>query len=319
MAVLPARRGQLAALGRVNAYTYSRDNDLDSLISIVPFGMPAEDPQHTRPAIRGVVPGIGADDKLVIWAGGIYDWFDPETLIEAIGEVASRHPDIRLFFMGVKHPNPDVPEMGAVARARMRADELGLTGTSVFFHDGWVPYDERQNYLLEADLGASTHFQHVETTFSFRTRILDYLWAGLPILTTAGDSFADLVERENLGRSVPECDKAALVAALEELLFSDAAVAARENVHRVREDYTWERVLVPLLEFCRSPAVAADKAVLEPRQRRASGRPRQVERRPQRAGFMRDLARVRYYLQNGGPAAVVERLQARIKRFREDR
>ena len=62
----------------------------------------------------------------------------------------------------------------------------------MFFNEGWVDYDDRQNYLLESDIGVSTHLDHIETAFSFRTRILDYLWASLPIVATAGDSFADI-------------------------------------------------------------------------------------------------------------------------------
>src|SRR5664280_3299763 len=46
------------------------------------------------------------------------------------------------------------------------------------------PYTERSDHLLDADVGVSTHFDHVETEFSFRTRILDYLWTGLPIVAT---------------------------------------------------------------------------------------------------------------------------------------
>ena len=79
--------------------------------------------------------------------------------------------------------------------ARGLSDELGLTGTHVFFNEGWVDYDDRQNYLLEADIGVSTHLDHVETALSFRTRILDYLWASLPMVATRGDSLADLIER----------------------------------------------------------------------------------------------------------------------------
>src|SRR5206468_8785633 len=98
------------------------------------------------------------------------------------------------------------------------ATELGLTGTHVFFNEGWVPYEERQNYLLEADIGVSTHLDHVETAFSFRTRILDYLWASLPIVATEGDSFATLIEAEGLGLTVPAQDVGALETALLPLL-----------------------------------------------------------------------------------------------------
>jgi GT2 family glycosyltransferase/glycosyltransferase involved in cell wall biosynthesis len=310
--------GQLSALGRVNPYTYSRDNDLDSLIAVAPFGIPAEDPVQRRPALRGVVPGIGADDKIIIWGGGIYNWFDPNTLIRAVAQLAVAHPNIRLFFMGVKHPNPAVPEMEAVSVARALSDQLGLTGKHVFFNETWVPYDDRQDYLMEADLGVSTHFQHVETTFSFRTRILDYLWAGLPIVTTDGDSFGSLVASESLGAAVPERDENALAQAIETFLYDEAAVqAARVNVSRVRQSFTWDKALAPLVEFCRAPQMAADKQVAKKSKgkrgkRNSAGIPKLKSVR--HTGLRRDLGRVAYYLQQGGPGAVIERVRARQDR-----
>ncbi|NJP07416.1 MAG: glycosyltransferase family 4 protein, partial [Chloroflexaceae bacterium] len=66
------------------------------------------------------------------------------------------------------------------------ADELGLRDTTVFFNDHWVPYTERGRYLLEADIGISTHLEHIETRFAFRTRVLDYIWAGLPMVVSDG-------------------------------------------------------------------------------------------------------------------------------------
>ena len=305
--------GQLAALGRINAYTYSRDSELDSLIAIAPFGIAGADPVQSRHAIRGTVPGIAADDTVIVWGGGIYNWFDPETLIRAVARLGERHPDLRLFFMGVKHPNPDVPEMEAVSRSRALASELGLLGRAVFFNESWVPYEERQDYLLDADLGVSTHFQHVETTFSFRTRILDYLWAGLPIVTTEGDSFGDLVAAEGLGASVREQDVDALVDALERVLYdAETRESARENVARVRESYRWSRTLAPLVEFCRNPVAAADR---EPTKSSGSA-VRKVSITP-RTGLRRDLDRAAYYLREGGVSAVVERYRARAERRKQ--
>ncbi|MDO9396264.1 MAG: glycosyltransferase, partial [Herbiconiux sp.] len=254
--------GQLAALGRVNADNYAADDTLENLIALAPFGLDETPPQKTRPVLRDVVPGIGQDDKVVIWGGGIYNWFDTLTLVRAIGKVAETHPDIRLFFLGVSHPNPEVPEMAIVQQTRQLSAELGLTGVNVFFNDTWVDLDDRQNYLLEADAGVSTHFDHIETTFSFRTRILDYLWANLPIVTTEGDSFGDLVAAEGLGAAVPERDVDALAAALEKVLYDPRATkAARAAVKRVRERFYWSRVLEPLLAFCRDPEPAPDRAL----------------------------------------------------------
>jgi hypothetical protein len=129
----------------------------------------------------------------------------------------------------------------------------------VFFNEGWVDYDDRQNYLLDADLGVSTHFLHVETTFSFRTRILDYLWAGMPIVATGGDSFGRLIAAEGLGITVDEQDVPALAAAIDKVLYdADFNAECRRNVARVRAQFTWEQTLHPLVEFCRNARRAAD-------------------------------------------------------------
>ena len=186
--------GQLCAVGRANALTYDPDPTLRRLIDVVPFGLPDDDAEHREPALRGVVPGIGPDDDLLIWAGGVYDWFDPLTLIRAVAGASKKRPSVRLYFMGLQHPNPDVPPMQMAIDAKALAEELGVAGKHVFFNDGWVEYSERQNYLLEATLGVSTHFESLETRFSFRTRALDYLWAGLPIVAPQGDSFGQLIE-----------------------------------------------------------------------------------------------------------------------------
>ncbi|MFW8744925.1 hypothetical protein, partial [Mesorhizobium japonicum] len=120
--------GCLSALGRINPLTYGDDATLGELVGIVPFGLSPEPPRHDRPALRGVVPGIGADDTVLIWSGGIYNWFDPETLIRAVAEVAARHDDIRLFFLGTVHPSPEVPEMPVITASRRLAAELGVAG-----------------------------------------------------------------------------------------------------------------------------------------------------------------------------------------------
>jgi glycosyltransferase involved in cell wall biosynthesis len=251
--------GHLGALGRLNPSTYERDPTMRSLIDVCPFGLSVEPPVRNRAAIKGVVPGIGADDKVILWAGGVYNWFDPITLVRAVDRIKDVHADVRLFFLGMKHPNPDVPDMAVAWQTRQLAGELGLTDKHVFFNDGWVPYDERQNYLLDADLGISTHFDHLETTFSFRTRILDYLWAGLPVVATGGDTFGDLITAEGLGATVGERDVDALAAALTRVLYdAETQHRARENVARVRQRFTWPNALEPLVAFCAAPRRAAD-------------------------------------------------------------
>jgi glycosyltransferase involved in cell wall biosynthesis len=251
--------GQLAAVGRINPATYDRSENLEQLLAVAPFGVGEDPPRHTRPVLRGVVPGIGDDDKIVLWGGGIYNWFDPLTLLRAVDKLRRRLPQVRLYFLGLTHPNPQVGEMKMTRDAVALAHELGLVGTHVFFNEEWVEYDDRQNYLLEADIGVSTHLDHVETEFSFRTRLLDYLWASLPIVATAGDSLAAVVDADDIGITVPAGDVDALEAALFRLLDDEAyRESCRAGIERVVPEYRWSKALEPLLEFCRRPTRAPD-------------------------------------------------------------
>ncbi len=251
--------GFLAALGRVNPATYGADPTLRSLIDVVPFGLPDDAPVHTHPCLRGVVPGIGPHDDVVIWGGGLYDWFDPVTLIRAVDKVRLVRPRLRLYFLGMRHPKPDIVEAAVATEARRLAGTLGLTGTHVFFNEGWVAYDDRQNYLLEADVGVSLHFEHLETAYSFRTRMLDYLWAGLPVVATAGDGFADIIATEGIGTVVGGGDVEAVARALTDLLGDGRARAAcGERSAAVAARFRWSVLLEPLVAFCADPRRAPD-------------------------------------------------------------
>jgi glycosyltransferase involved in cell wall biosynthesis len=253
--------GFLAATGRLNPANFVRDPSMRALIDVVAFGLPSTPPTHRGPpAMRGAVEGIGDTDQVVLWGGGVYDWLDPLTAVRAVDRVRARHPGVRLFFMGVRHPNPVAEESRALKATRALAEELGLTGRHVFFNETWVPYERRADFLLEADVGISLHDEHVETAYSFRTRILDCIWAGLPIVTTGGDTLADLISREGLGRVVPGSDVQAVAAALDSLLSDPTARSeCRRRAAIVAPRYLWPEVLAPLIRFCAAPAPAADR------------------------------------------------------------
>jgi glycosyltransferase involved in cell wall biosynthesis len=136
---------------------------------------------------------------------------------------------------------------GAIAFAA----ERGLEGVSVHFNRGWVPYAEREAYLLEADIGVCAHFDHLEARFSFRTRVLDHFWAGLPSVLTGGDAMGDLVERRGLGRAVAADDDEAFAAASAALLDDPQEYAAvRERVRAAAGEFHWRRAAEPLVRFC---------------------------------------------------------------------
>ncbi|HUY09553.1 MAG TPA: glycosyltransferase [Candidatus Dormibacteraeota bacterium] len=253
--------GTLLSAGRINPKTWDADSSLRALIDVVPFGVSdAPSPPREQSSRAAMGPQVSEDDLVLLWGGGIYNWFDPLTLIKAVAALAPDLPRLKLVFMSMTHPQPGVPHrMWMPARARELSDQLGVTGEHVVFHEGWVPYDERGGWLAAADAGISTHFDHAETRYAFRTRMLDYLWAGLPIICTDGDFFADLVRDRDLGWVVPAEDERALAAAIRALAQAGPELAAiRGNVRRVGAEMTWSHAAVPLLRFCAALRRAPD-------------------------------------------------------------
>ncbi|WP_426350482.1 glycosyltransferase [Alloiococcus sp. CFN-8] len=250
--------GMLAALNRVNPATYVEDNKMDALIGVVPFGLPNEAPVKTKRVLKGVWPGIEEEDKVIIWGGGIWNWFDPLSLIEAMNIVSKKRRDIKLFFMGIGHPTAII-DISTAEECIELSKSYSLYNKTIFFND-WVPYEERQNYLLESDIGISTYFNNLETRFSFRTRILDYIWCDLPMLLTKGDYMAEMVEREEIGlcheEKAPEEIAEAILTMLEdEKLYS----SSKANIDKLKESYRWKNVIRDLESFCKNPKTSADK------------------------------------------------------------
>ncbi len=216
-------------------------------LAVVPFGTQA-DPPKPAPAIRAAIPAIPPDARILLWGGGIWDWLDAPTVIRA---TALLPDDVHLVFQGVKRPAmAERDEHGAAAAAIALARELGLEGTRVHFNHEWVPYEQRGAWLLEADLGVSAHPSHLETRFAFRTRIVDYLWAGLPVVATEGDVLGDMVHSKRLGRAVPSGDADAFAHACAELLAGSDNEQA--NVRKAAQELRWEHVARPLIEFTHS-------------------------------------------------------------------
>ncbi|MDX1613303.1 MAG: glycosyltransferase [Candidatus Promineifilaceae bacterium] len=241
--------GGLTAANRVNPWVYERDPGLHRLIDLVPFGLPADPPRHTKAVLKGIWPGIDRTDKVILWGGGLWDWLDPLTVIEAMPSVLATVPEARLFFLGTRHPNPAVPESQMAARAIGRAEALGLKDKAIFFND-WTPYQERVNYLSEADVGVSLHGDHVETRFAVRTRLMDYLWANLPMVVGGGDVLSDLVAKHGLGHVVAAGDVVAVAEGLINLLQHPVG---SDRFEPVKDRYHWERVAEPLKRYVRDP------------------------------------------------------------------
>ena len=251
--------GMLNAMGRINPFNYDWDDTLKKLIDIVPFGISSTPPRHTGEGIRKLMPAIREDDLVALWGGGIWNWLDPITVIKAMWEITRNRKDIKLVFSGIKHPDPKLPEMKKSIDAINLSKELDLYDKFVFFNE-WTPYEIRQNFLLESNAGLSIHREKIETEFAYRTRVMDYIWAKLPIITTEGDSIAKMVKDENIGEVVKYESTHQLARVMESILVNRSLRDIyRKNLEKITPRFYWENVTKPLINYCLEADYASDK------------------------------------------------------------
>jgi glycosyltransferase involved in cell wall biosynthesis len=235
--------GALLAARRLNPSLFHADPTVRSLIEVVPFGV-AEAPLIPRP-----------ETSENILFGGIYDWYDAKLAVQAVERLRSVVPGATLTFN--RHPNADITPQGVAAETEAWVREHKLDFVRF---DPWIAYEQRAAYYAGFSAALLTFPQSLETDLSMRTRVYDYLWAGLPIVTSSARGTDEIIERYDVGRVVKGSDPGAYAAALI-ALFSSPVVMARMSAQTRRfvTEHQWKDVLKPLVDFCSSPRFDATK------------------------------------------------------------
>ena len=266
--------GALYARGRIGAANFPSDPSLAKLLAVVPFGAPSEpgigDGVRAR---RGA--GLPPEGPVILF-GGVYDWYDPEILLEAWPGILRRQPDARLLFF--ENPNPESTPQRVYARTRERARTVDPRGRSIFFAS-WFPYTARADLYAAVDVAVSISSPGLETDLAFRTRLLDAAWGGIPSVSIGGGPIARELEEAGAGlRSEPTAS--AVASAVSPYLADEPRrLAAGEAARRFAAARSWNAVAAPLATWCREARVdpgrlAYPPAISTPLWRRLAGRRR---------------------------------------------
>lgn len=213
--------GAMLPVGRVNPVTFE---SLDGLIRVAPFGV-------AKPRAAG----SAALHRDGILFGAIYDWYDAVLAIEAV-----KLTGLSLTF--TRHPNPDITPQGELARAMQYVKDNRIDFVEFV---PWVPYDERGAFYDRFSAALMTFPQSLETDLSMRTRVYDYLWAGLPIVSSSAPGTDAIIE--NYGAVVRGDNPADYANALMKVTRTPIDTTAFVQEHQ------WSRTLAPLIDFCRAP------------------------------------------------------------------
>jgi glycosyltransferase involved in cell wall biosynthesis len=242
--------GYITANGAFRPSNFKQKQMLDNFL-ICPMGT-SVGPTPKELLLRKEIKGLKKDDFVIVWTGGIWDWFDGQVIVRAMAQI--KDPSVKLVFLGNKHPNSIYKEETAETTAtRKLAGKLGLTNKTVFFLDGWIPYDKRTAYFMDSDAAIYADKESLETRFSHRTRVLDHFWMEIPTICSSGDYMSEIIAKYELGSVVEKRTPEAFAEAITALK-SDHKQYARikHNLHIHKKEFTWEKTLQPLVDYLSS-------------------------------------------------------------------
>lgn len=229
------RADVLMCAARKQREFYERLQSSDTRWIEVPFGIDLEETGGCEKP----------KDNIVIWGGGVWEWLDPATAVEAIARVNAEGLRARLLFLGRSRPNRNLIDR---RRDDRFAELLAHGGPYVSANAEWVPYRERLAWLRAGKIAIMLHRRTAEADYSIRTRLFDAIAAGIPVIATAGGFAADLVEQENLGFVVRPGDAAGVAGAIRRLLTDDEIYSnCVKSLERIRPRFAWEVVTRPLV------------------------------------------------------------------------
>lgn len=147
-------------------------------------------------------------DFLVISAGSFNRWFDHRTLFHAIEAAMARDPGIRFTAAGgpVPHSPGSWEEFGKMVAESQFRDRISMPG--------WLAREDLDRLFAEADAAVFADIPCPETEMGARTRALDWIAWGIPVVCTRGTEISEDIADEGLGLVVPQSSPGAMAEAI---------------------------------------------------------------------------------------------------------
>jgi len=241
-----AIQGQLGCAGRLNQFTADQ-----SVVDYLPY---AVFPDDSKLAPREVSP---SGHYTVMWCGSFNTWMDVPTLTKGLTNALAAEPNLRLLVVGGRIAGYNEISYNQFLSGIRQA---GVEG-SVRMTD-WQPLAKMHELYTQADLGLSIDRFTYEAELGSRTRLVNFLAAGVPVASTVVTELSVQLERH--GYLVPfELGNAA---SLTDLLLS--ACNSRELADRrgqktrdfLLSSFNAEHWGKELRSWIAQPAFAADKS-----------------------------------------------------------
>jgi glycosyltransferase involved in cell wall biosynthesis len=252
--------GEIAMAGRLIRQTFGYEFTRVILPGSPPVSSRSD--RNKGPASNTVKLEPG--DFPVLWCGGYNTWTDIDTLFRGLEWAMQQEPRVQFISLGASTYNsPD----------NNYARLLNLIKTSPNAHRyhmlGWQPWEEIPHYYKISKVGLNIDALHYETILGTRTRLVEMIAAGLPVISSVGTELSYLLRQNGAALTFEIRDWQTLGEEIVSLVknpdrrneMSQRALDCASN------QFSFSNTTLSLLEWTKNPHRAPDKEGIEPIER----------------------------------------------------
>jgi glycosyltransferase involved in cell wall biosynthesis len=225
----------------------------EQTIRYIPVSLDPALPEHLH-----VPQGDEALYPRFVSGGGWFPWQNQANAIFSIASAVREKNRGSIDIYGGPHERfGNSPEEDKVHAVYAKVCELAK-GTPRIRVNGYVGREELIEIYRRASVAVELMQYNLERELAFTTRTVEYLWCGLPVIYNHYAELSEHIAEYDAGWTVDPEDTGSLNRVLAEI-FSDPEPVMRKSgnaARLVRERFTWEKTILPLVEFLRAPVRA---------------------------------------------------------------
>jgi glycosyltransferase involved in cell wall biosynthesis len=236
----------LGLLAASKKLSYGKYNQTDPLIHVIPMTPPQE-----PPILREKVIDKKPEELVLLVAGAFLPWYDYATFFGALKVLNEKKKrNLKVVIMG---GNPRDPKFESLVRKMGNLNEL----QDNIVYTGLVPFKQRANYYLLADAAVNIPSITIEDELSVRTRVIDYIWAGLPIISPAKDECSSTVVNNGAGFAYDAGNPSSLAQTIETIMDYPKKLEQAKNQMQIllQNRFNIKNYISPLESFIENPYV----------------------------------------------------------------
>jgi glycosyltransferase involved in cell wall biosynthesis len=237
--------GQLGITGRLNHLTSGTD-----FVHAIPYGLFPDDPPP-------LMPHSQRDMFVLMWCGSFNTWMDVDSLVEGLVAAIKANSRLRLLVVGGK-----IPGYNEIAYERFQEGVRTAGVRDAVRMMDWQPLAETLKLYAFCDAGLNIDRYTYEAVLGSRTRIVNFLAAGKPVISTTVTELTEELAGHGFVVPFDVSDSTGLARAIEDAVIrrDELRQLGQRGAEYVRQRFDAVVVGQSLADWVRNPAFSPDKA-----------------------------------------------------------